>query len=390
VRDITDRVHLEDQVRHSQKMESIGRLAGGVAHDFNNLLTVMLGFTAQAKEGLSSHDPARADLAEVEEAGARAASLTRQLLAFARRQVTEPRSLDLNAVTLGMDKMLRRLIGEDVQLITRLGDRLWTVSADLGQIEQVIVNLAVNARDAMPRGGTLTIETANVSLDKDQTTHDADVPAGQYAMLAVGDTGHGMTPDIQEHIFEPFFTTKEKGRGTGLGLATCYGIVKQAGGWIWVYSEPGRGTTFKIYMPRIEAAAETITPSATVEPVVGNERILLVEDDESVRKVAVRALRQRGYDVTEASNGEEAISIVDRTTETFDLLLTDVVMPIMGGQELAEQLLAANPGLKVLFTSGYTEDGIVHQGVLDRNVAFLAKPYDLVALARKVRATLDN
>jgi CheY-like chemotaxis protein len=289
-----------------------------------------------------------------------------------------------------MDKMLRRLIGEDVQLITRLGDRLWTVSADLGQIEQVIVNLAVNARDAMPRGGTLTIETANVSLDKDQTTHDADVPAGQYAMLAVGDTGHGMTPDIQEHIFEPFFTTKEKGRGTGLGLATCYGIVKQAGGWIWVYSEPGRGTTFKIYMPRIEAAAEAITPSATVEPVVGNERILLVEDDESVRKVAVRALRQRGYDVTEASNGEEAISIVNRTTETFDLLLTDVVMPIMGGQELAEQLLAANPGLKVLFTSGYTEDGIVHQGVLDRNVAFLAKPYDLVALARKVRATLDN
>ncbi len=390
VRDITERVHLEEQVRHSQKMESIGRLAGGVAHDFNNLLTVMLGFTAQAKEGLSNHDPARADLAEVEEAGAKAASLTRQLLAFARRQVTEPRSLDLNAVTLGMDKMLRRLIGEDVQLITRLGDGLWTVSADLGQIEQVIVNLAVNARDAMPRGGTLTIETGNVTLDKDTTTHDADVPAGQYVMLAVGDSGHGMTPDVQEHIFEPFFTTKEKGRGTGLGLATCYGIVKQAGGWIWVYSEPDRGTNFKIYLPRIEADAESITPSALAEPVVGNERILLVEDDESVRKVAVRALRQRGYDVIEASNGQDAIGIVDRMTEPFDLLLTDVVMPIMGGQELAERLLASNPGLKVLFTSGYTEDGIVHQGVLDRNIAFLAKPYDLVALARKVRSTLDS
>ncbi|MEI6669210.1 MAG: PAS domain S-box protein [Acidobacteriota bacterium] len=389
VRDVTDRIHLEEQMRHSQKMESIGRLAGGVAHDFNNLLTVMLGFTAQAKDGLSSHDPARADLAEVEEAGAKAAALTRQLLAFARRQVTEPRPLDLNAVTLGMDKMLRRLIGEDVQLLTRLGNQLGTVSADLGQIEQVIVNLAVNARDAMPRGGTLTIETANVLLDKAGNTHDADVPAGRYVMLAVGDTGHGMTPEVQAHIFEPFFTTKDKGKGTGLGLATCYGIVKQAGAWIWVYSEPGHGTTFKIYFPRIQAAAEALAPAVAVAPVVGHERILLVEDDEGVRKVAGRALRQRGYHVTDASNGQEAIDIVEAATAPFDLLLTDVVMPVMGGQELAGRLLKERPDLKILFTSGYTEEGIVHQGVLDRTVAFLAKPYDLVALAKKVRSTLD-
>jgi two-component system cell cycle sensor histidine kinase/response regulator CckA len=350
----------------------------------------MLGFTAQAKDGLSNNDPARADLAEVEEAGAKAASLTRQLLAFARRQITEPRPLDLNAVTLGMDKMLRRLIGEDVELITRLGDRIWTVSADLGQIEQVIVNLAVNARDAMPRGGTLTVETANASVDADAVARHPQMPAGQYVVLAVGDTGHGMAPEIKEHIFEPFFTTKEMGRGTGLGLATCYGIVKQSGGWIWVESEPERGTTFKIYLPRVEAEAEPEKPVQKMQPVVGHQRILLVEDDESVRKVAFRALRQRGYDVTEAANGQEALEVVNRTAEPFDLLLTDVVMPIMGGLELADRLLASRPDLKILFTSGYAEDGIVHRGVQDGNVAFLAKPYDLSALAQKVRATIER
>ncbi|MCX6543177.1 MAG: ATP-binding protein [Acidobacteria bacterium] len=390
-RDITDRIHLEEQVRHAQKMESIGRLAGGVAHDFNNLLTVMLGFAAQAKESLSSHDPARADLEEVEEAGAKAASLTRQLLAFARRQVTEPRLLDLNAVTFGMDKMLRRLIGEDIQLVTRLGGQIWTVLADIGQIEQVIVNLAVNARDAMPRGGTLTIETANASLDIGAANEDADMPPGQYVLLTVDDTGQGMSVDVQEHIFEPFFTTKEMGRGTGLGLATCYGIVKQAGGWIWVSSHLGRGTTFRIYLPRVDAAPETISPSETIERLDGSERVLLVEDEDSVRRVAARVLRQRGYDVTEASDGREALELVNRATDPFDLVLTDVVMPIMGGQELAERLLARGaPVPKILFASGYTEDGIVRQGVLDRNTAFLAKPYTLVALTRKVRATLDG
>jgi len=389
-RDITDRIKLEEQVRHAQKMESIGRLAGGVAHDFNNLLTVMLGFTAQAKEGLSSHDPARADLTEVEEAGAKAASLTRQLLAFARRQVTEPRVLDLNAVALGMDKMLRRLIGEDIQLTTRFGEGLWTVSADLGQIEQVIVNLAVNARDAMPRGGMLTIETTNVEFAQIVPAPDAGVPAGQYVMLAVGDTGHGMTPDVERHIFEPFFTTKEMGRGTGLGLATCYGIISQAGGWISVETGHETGTTFRIYLPRVSSPADLITRSEVAEPGVGRERILLVEDEESVRKLAARALRQRGFDVTEAGHGQEAMDLVGRTAAAFDLLLTDVVMPVMGGQELAERLLATDPTLKVLYTSGYTDDGIGRRGVLDRDIAFLPKPYDLATLARKVRETLDS
>jgi len=390
VRDVTDRVHLEEQVRHAQKMESIGRLAGGVAHDFNNLLTVMLGFTSAAKENLPEGDPGRADLAEVEEAGAKAAALTRQLLAFARRQVTEPRTLDLNAVTLGMEKMLRRLIGEHIELHTRLSDGLWTVLADPGQIEQVIVNLAVNGRDAMPQGGTLQIETSNAVVDPSHPFAMMDVPPGEYVVVSVSDTGHGIAPDAQEHVFEPFFTTKEKGRGTGLGLATCYGIVRQAGGWIWASSGAGRGATFTFCLPRSRQPIEAAALAPAVRPATGTERVLVVEDDDSVRKVAVRTLRKRGYQVTEASNGQEALDIAETLGIDFDLLLTDVVMPVMGGHELAERMLKAHPALKVLFTSGYTEDGIVHQGVLNRDVAFLPKPYDLTVLAEKVRATLDG
>jgi len=390
VRDITDRVHLEEQVRHAQKMESIGRLAGGVAHDFNNLLTVMLGFTAQAKDSLPVDDPVRADLSEVESAGGKAAALTRQLLAFARRQVTEPRPLDLNAVTLGMDKMLRRLIGEHIDLVTHLASGLWTVSADPGQIEQVIVNLAVNARDAMPNGGTLTIETSNTPVGEGRLPGAGDLEPGDYVTVAVTDTGQGLSADVQEHLFEPFFTTKEKGRGTGLGLATCYGIIAQAGGAIWATGEDGRGTTFTFCLRRVMGSAPRAEVFDGRTPGNGTERILLVEDDESVRRVAYRALTQRGYSVVEAANGQEALDIALRSDQAFDILVTDVVMPLMGGHELAEHLAVSRPAIKVLFTSGYAEDGIVSRGVLKDDLAFLAKPYDLAGLARKVRDVLDG
>jgi two-component system cell cycle sensor histidine kinase/response regulator CckA len=390
VRDVTERVVLEEQFRQAQKMESVGRLAGGVAHDFNNLLTIMLGFASEAKEGLAERDPARADLEEVENACTRAAALTRQLLAFARRQVTQPNALDLNAVTSSMDKMLRRLIGEDVELVTVLGTDLWTVWADQGQIQQVLVNLAVNARDAMPTGGTLTVETLNVTLDAEFVSRRAGMAQGDHVMLAVSDTGQGIPLDTLEHIFEPFFTTKPTGQGTGLGLATCYGIVKQAGGSIWVSSEPGAGATFKIYLPRIHAEADAIPANVTVSTPRGDERILLVEDDTKVRTIAARALRGFGYHVTEASDGKDALRLFADHVDDIDLLITDVVMPQMGGRELAERMVAARSDLKVLYTSGYTQDGIVHHGVLDHGVAFLPKPYDPPALARKVRAVLDE
>ncbi len=397
VEDVTGRVELERQLhaseehlRQAQKMESIGRLAGGVAHDFNNLLTVMLGFASQAKEGLPEGHPSRDDLVEVENACDKAAALTRQLLAFARRGVTDPRVIGLNEVTLSMDKMLRRLIGEDIELVTVLGTGLWSVRADLGRIQQVIVNLAVNARDAMPGGGKLTVETRNVTLDRAFAARHHGAEAGDHVMLSVSDTGHGMTAEVQEHIFEPFYTTKRTGLGTGLGLATCYGIVKQAGGSIWVNSEPGSGSTFKIYLPRAQAAPEQVqVPVAATTP-VGNERILLVEDEAMVRSVAVRALRDFGYVVTEAANGMDALGVAEGHVHDFDILVTDVVMPLLGGRELAERLQALRPDLKVLYTSGYTEDGIVHHGVLDRGVQFLPKPYDPVALARRVRAVLDS
>ena len=386
---ITERKRLEAQLRQAQKMESVGRLAGGVAHDFNNLLTVMLSNAGLAKDGMSPGDSAWADIVEIEDAAKRAAVLTRQLLAFARRQVAEPRALDLNAVTLAMDKMLRRLIGEDVELVTLLAEELGTVWADPGHIEQVLVNLAVNARDAMPGGGKLTIETSNVALDAEYAARHVTMTPGEYVLLAVSDTGHGMTPEVLEHAFEPFFTTKERGKGTGLGLSTCYGIVKQSGGWIWVYSEPGQGTTFKIYLPRIQAQAEAFTPTVPAPLRGGTETILMVEDDAKVREVALRSLRERGYSVLEAANGWEALRAAEDRSATIALLLTDIVMPHMGGRELVERLRALRPGIKVLYTSGYAEQAIVHQGTLDRGVAFLPKPFDSTSLARKVREVLD-
>jgi two-component system cell cycle sensor histidine kinase/response regulator CckA len=386
---ITERKRLEAQLRQSQKMESVGRLAGGVAHDFNNLLTVMLSNAALAKDGLSERDPARSDIEEIEEAARRAAVLTRQLLAFARRQAAEPRALDLNAVTLAMDKMLRRLIGEDVELVTLLAENLGVVWADPGHVEQVLVNLAVNARDAMPGGGKLTIETSNLTLDAEYAARHVGVAPGEYVLLAVSDSGHGMAPEILEHVFEPFFTTKELGRGTGLGLSTCYGIVKQSGGWIWVYSEPGQGTSFKIYLPRIQAEAEAFAPAAPAALRGGSETILLVEDDAKVRDIALRSLRERGYRVLEAANGGEALRAAENQSEPIALLLTDVVMPQMGGRELAARVRALRPQIKVLYTSGYTEQAIVHREVLGRGIAFLPKPFDPTSLARKVREVLD-
>ncbi len=396
-RDITERVELEGQLRRSeehlrqaQRMESIGRLAGGVAHDFNNLLTVMLGFASQARDGLAPDHPSQADLEEVERACEKAAALTRQLLAFARRGVIAPRAIDLNEVSLAMDKMLRRLIGEDVELVTVAGNGLWSVEVDLGQIQQVIINLAVNARDAMPAGGKLTIETANVSLDAGSQGRVSGIDPGDYVMLTVSDTGYGMSEEVREHIFEPFFTTKKTGLGTGLGLATCYGIVKQAGGSIWVDSEPGQGSSFRIYLPREMSTAEPVSEAAATSTPTGREHVLLVEDDGKVRAVAVKALRDFGYTVTEAANGVDAMQVAASRLHEFDLLVTDVVMPLLGGRELVERLLERRPDLKVIYTSGYTEDGIVHDGVLDRGVEFLPKPYDPLALGRKVREVLDR
>ncbi|MGA2384572.1 MAG: ATP-binding protein [Gemmatimonadales bacterium] len=386
---ITERKRLEAQLRQAQKMESVGRLAGGVAHDFNNLLTVILSGAALAKDGLPERDPARSEIREIEEAANRAAVLTRQLLAFARRQAAEPRALDLNAVTLAMDKMLRRLIGEDVELVTLLAENLGAVWADPGHIEQVLVNLTVNARDAMPGGGKLTIETSNVTLDAESAARHIGMAPGEYVMLAVSDSGCGMAPEILEHIFEPFFTTKELGGGTGLGLSTCYGIVKQSGGWIWAYSEPGRGTTFKIYLPRIQAEAEAFSPASSAALRGGTETILLVEDNAQVRDIALRSLRERGYRVLQAANGGEALRAAENQSEPIALLLTDVVMPQMGGSELAERVRALRPQIKVLYTSGYTEHVIVHHEGLGPGTAFLPKPFDPAGLARKVREVLD-
>jgi PAS domain S-box-containing protein len=388
--DVTKRKSVETQLLQAQKMEAVGRLAGGIAHDFNNLLTVILGSSDLLLEGLRVDHQSRADLEDIHKAGQRAAALTRQLLAFSRQQVLTPQVLDLNALIADLEKMLRRLIGEDIEFRTVLAADLGAVRADPGQLEQVIMNLAVNARDAMPHGGKLTIETVNADLGDAYAQAHVPLVSGRYAMLAVSDTGIGMDTQVKAHIFEPFFTTKEKGKGTGLGLATVYGIVKQTDGYIWVYSEPGQGTSFKIYLPRVAAAAEPPAPKPLAPPsLAGSETVLLAEDEEAVRNFTRRVLAAHGYTVLTAADGQEALHLAEQHAGPIHLLLTDVVMPNMGGRELAERVVAARHETKVLYLSGYTDDAIVHHGVLEPGIAFLQKPFTLQGLARKLREVLD-
>jgi PAS domain S-box-containing protein len=389
-RDVTERNHLARQFQQAQKMEAIGQLAGGVAHDFNNLLTVILGYGEILLETLPADDPRRQDVEEVRKAGQSAASLTRQLLAFSRKQILEPVVLDLNAVLANLDRMVGRLIGEDIELIMRLDPALGQVKADGGQLEQIVVNLAVNARDAMPEGGTLTIATGNVELDEQYARTHPGAASGRHILLSVSDTGHGMDEQTQSHLFEPFFTTKEKGKGTGLGLATVYGIVKQSGGSIFVDSELKRGTTFKVYFPRVEGVVVPLAAAKSSGQLPrGTETILLAEDANGLRILARRILERNGYRVLEASNGDEALQICEQHQGAIHLLLTDVVMPGISGPALADRVALLHPATRVLYTSGYTDDAIVQRGVLSAGTAFLQKPYTSETLARKVRDVLD-
>jgi two-component system cell cycle sensor histidine kinase/response regulator CckA len=389
VRDITDRTRLEEQFRQAQKMEAVGRLAGGVAHDFNNILTAILGYSDLLLSGLPGVSPFRSDVEEIRKAAERAGALTRQLLAFSRRQILTPQILDLNSLVADMDSMLRRLLGEDVDLVTRLDPNLGHVRADPGQLEQVLANLSLNARDAMPEGGKLTIETRNVDLDASYLGLQARVVPGPYVLLSVSDTGVGMDGATQARLFEPFFTTKPKGKGTGLGLATVYGIVKQSDGYIWCQSELGSGTTFKVYLPRVAEEVEPVVTRPPLLPAFGAETVLLVEDASAVRSLVHRVLEEHGYAVLEAQTAEEALQLARRHPEPIQLLITDVVLPGASGRRLAEELLAERPQTKVLYMSGYTDDAIVHRGVLDPDTAFIHKPFTPEALARKVREVLD-
>ncbi|HYA94132.1 MAG TPA: PAS domain S-box protein [Thermodesulfobacteriota bacterium] len=398
-RDITERKQaeeekssLQEQLRQSQKMEAIGQLAGGVAHDFNNLLTVIKGYSQLSLLDLKENDPLWENIQEIQKATQRATDLTRQLLAFSRRQVLDLKVLNLNVLLKDLDKMLRRIIGEDIELVTLLTEDLGKVKIDPNQIEQVIFNLAVNARDAMPSGGKLTIETADVELDEEYARVHVGVTPGRYVSLSVSDTGIGMTREVKEKVFDPFFTTKEKGKGTGLGLSMVYGIVKQSNGNIMVYSEPHRGTTFRIYLPRTEEEADILGDREEKDfPPRGSETVLLVEDDELVRNLANRLLEQQGYRVLKASNGQEALLVAkEHVGETIHLLLADIVMPQMGGKELADWLKISRPNVKVLYTSGYSDDAIVHHGVLDPGTHFLQKPFSLKTLSQKVREVLDG
>ncbi|MCU1265594.1 MAG: sensor hybrid histidine kinase [Acidobacteria bacterium] len=380
----------EEQLRQAQKMEAVGKLAGGVAHDFNNLLTAITGHSEMCLRGLAAEDPLYRRVEQIKKAGDRAAALTRQLLAFSRKQILQPEVIDLNQIVVELNRMLQRLIGEDIDLLMGLGPDLGKVKADPNQLGQVLMNLAVNARDAMPKGGKLTIETSNVNFSEAFASNHISVPAGQYVMLAVSDTGCGMDADTQARIFEPFFTTKDVGKGTGLGLSTVYGIVQQSGGSIWVYSEIGRGTTFKIYLPCVPGSvAENCSDAVKPELLKGSETVLLVEDEEMVRDMATEILREGGYHVLEAKHGPEAMALSQRYKGQIHLMLSDVVMPQMSGRELAERLTPLRSNMKVLYMSGYTDDAIVHHGVLEEGTAFIGKPFSPDALTRKVREVLD-
>jgi signal transduction histidine kinase/ActR/RegA family two-component response regulator len=388
--DITERRQLEEQLRHTQKMEAVGRLAGGVAHDFNNILSVILSYTEMYIEGLKAEDPFRSDLEEVHKAAMRAVGLTRQLLAFSRKQILQPRTVDINRTVGGLATMLERLLGENIELSLLTAPQPREVYADPGQLEQVIVNLAVNARDAMPTGGKLTIETASVDLDEKFAAKHFNIKPGPYVMLAMSDTGIGMDEATRSRIFEPFFTTKGPDKGTGLGLAMVFAIVEQSGGSIWVYSEIGRGTTFKIYLPRAKQVPETAEiPVLASSPVGGSETILLVEDDDAVRVLVRTILRRHNYNVLEAQNGGEAFLISEQFHGPIHLLLTDVIMPRMSGRQIAERLAPLRKDMKVLYMSGYTDDAIVIHGVLESSMAFIQKPVTSETLLRKVREVLD-
>jgi two-component system, cell cycle sensor histidine kinase and response regulator CckA len=388
--DVTTHRQLESQLLQAQRMEAVGRLAGGIAHDFNNMLTAVMSYSDLLLPEFTADDPRHGDVMEISRAAHRAAALTRQLLVFSRQQVAQPWVLDLNESVADLKKMLVRIIGADVELTTRLDPALGRVKADPGQVQQIVMNLVVNARDAMPFGGKLTIETANVELDGSFVQRHALTSPGRYVMLAVSDNGSGMSRATREHIFEPFFTTKEPGKGTGLGLSTVYGIVRQAGGHIWVYSELDVGTTFKIYLPRVDAAVTGRADPAPTQPVRrGSETVLLVEDDDAVRGVATRILRRGGYTVIEAANGVEALARCDEPGVEIDAIITDMVMPELGGREFACQLRQRRPDARIIFMSGYTEDVVTRESLIEPGAAFIEKPFTPDELTRKLRAVLD-
>jgi PAS domain S-box-containing protein len=387
--DITDRRQLEEQLRQAQKMDAVGRLAGGVAHDFNNLLMVINGYTEVLLEQLEKGSAVHLKVHSIQQAADRAATLTRQLLAFSRKQLLELKVVDVNTVVGDMERLLRPLIGENIELITRLSTQTGHTRADAGQLEQVIMNLVVNAKDAMPNGGKLTLQSADVTVDPTFSEHRFIAP-GRYAVISVSDTGHGMDKETQSRIFEPFFTTKEKGKGTGLGLSTVYGIVKQSNGYVFAQSQPGAGTTFWVYLPRVEDTVGELSPAKPQPTDAGGcETILLVEDEESVRELVRLTLASRGYKVLEAENGEAGLLLAESCQQHIDILITDVVMPGIGGRELAKKLVAIRPDISVLYLSGYTEDAVIAQGTTGPKTAFLQNPFTLQSLAKKVREVLQ-
>ncbi len=390
-RDISEKKNLEDQLLHSQKLEAIGRLSGGIDHDFNNLLTMVIGNTELMLEDNTINDTVREGIKEIQAAGERAASLTQQLLAFSRKQVLQPKIINFNKTIQNMEKMLRRMIGEDIELRTFLDIDVGQIEADAGQIEQVIMNLVVNARDAMPKGGKITLETKNVDIDENYAGNHISVIPGSYVMFSISDTGIGMSDETRTRIFDPFYTTKEKGKGTGLGLSTVYGIIKQSRGNIWVYSEPGKGTTFKIYLPRVEKPiSETELKIRKIDTLTGSETILVVEDDEIVRNITKKILQGYGYIVLKAACGEEAIEISKTYKGSIHLLLTDVVMPGISSRDTEMNIKSSRPEIRVLYMSGYTDNTIVHYGVLDPGKEFIAKPFTPESIARKVREVIDK